>query len=192
MTKKYGFWNSNKDSLLVNLKISDFKNFQEINDRVDEIVCNDSIPIIVLNKSNSIKKISLINPCWKKFACILIREHNVIELYNDSLIKNGKFYSSDSLEYFIKKDYSNNGKDPKFCDKPQKLIFKITADSLKLNSLNNSLDLVTQLYEKTTNKRELKIMIGTHFKPFPFPPPPPAFDINEIVIDQEKNATNLN
>jgi hypothetical protein len=81
--KKVNFGNTKRtiDSLGVELNPSEFKNFKGLLIRVDDIVCNDSIPKITLEVENEIRAVYFSNPCWENFLCIFIKERNVIESF---------------------------------------------------------------------------------------------------------------
>src|SRR5690625_4391851 len=50
--KKYGYLKNEEVSLNVPLKLSEFKEFGVFIDRLNEIVCNDSVPKIVIQNKN--------------------------------------------------------------------------------------------------------------------------------------------
>ena len=83
----YGKWNSQNDSLGVELKLSRFKDFRELLIRTEDIVCNDSIPKLTIINKRKIKTIYFHNPCWDDYGCILIKQKNVIEIHNDTIFK---------------------------------------------------------------------------------------------------------
>ncbi len=179
-TKDFGKQNRN-DRLYVDLDIKKFKSFTKLIERTEEIVCNDSFPKITITKNNIKKFIYLHNPCWRKFACIHIRQRNVIEINNDSVIKQNKRYDIKSLESVLKRDYFNNGINPELSDNPNKLLIKVSIDSIKMNELSKTLDLLTDTYESISNKKDIKIWLEQYYTLIP-PPPPPA-DIDKLTID---------
>jgi len=178
--KDFGKWNSN-DSLYVDLEIKKFKSFTKLLERTEEIVCNDSIPKITITKNDTTKFIYLRNPCWRKFACILVRQRNIIEINNDSIIKQGKGFNIKSLKSVLKRDYYNNGINRELSDNPDKLLIKVSIDSVNIDKLSKTLDLLTDAYESISNKKDIKIWLEQFYTLIP--PPPPPNNIDELTID---------
>lgn len=82
--------------------------------------------MVALRKGNEIKRIYLSNPCNHLYGCILIRSRNAIEIFNDTIYKAWElYYSLDSLDKVLKKDFENNGKDPFYSDSPDKLQIRV-------------------------------------------------------------------
>lgn len=169
--KEFGNWDSENDSLGVELTFSQFKTWNDLVQRTEIIACNDSTPKITLRTDEEIKTIYFRNPCSENFGCILVKQRNTIEIHNDTIKKLGEnFYPLDSLENVIKRDYENNGLNPNLCDNPDKLLFYISYDSMKSEKLLKTLDKLTQSYENITNKRDIKIWL---YENLYIPPPPP-------------------
>ena len=61
--KDYGFPRIEKDSLRTSLKLSEFENYGIFIDRIQEIICNDSIPKIVIENKYLIRNIYPIVYC---------------------------------------------------------------------------------------------------------------------------------
>jgi len=61
--KNYGFSNNGNESSNVSLVLSEFKNYGKLIDRIQEIVCNDSVPKIVIKGKNLIRNIYPIEHC---------------------------------------------------------------------------------------------------------------------------------
>ena len=179
--KEYGNWNAQNDSLGVELEINGFKTWKDLLNRTDRIACNDSTPKITLNTDKEIKTIYFRNPCWENYGCILIKQKNTIEIHNDTINKSDEnFYQLDSLESVIRRDFENNGKNPKFSDNPEKLLFYVSYDNFEPEKLIKTLDKLTRAYEKITNKSDIKIWLNEKFY---FPPPPPMpTEIEEIEL----------
>jgi hypothetical protein len=170
LKEQYGIWKSETDSIAVELELKKFENWKELIERTEKIVCNDSLPKLTLKSENLIKTVYFRNPCWKNFACILIKEKNVIEIHNDSVIKSNKFYPLDSLENVLKRDIENNGKNPNLCDNPKKLLIEISYDD-KFENLLKTLDKLTNTYNKITNRTNINIWLNNKIEILPPPPP---------------------
>tara|TARA_R110001583_G_scaffold190587_1_gene354953 strand:+ start:346 stop:978 length:633 start_codon:yes stop_codon:yes gene_type:complete len=176
---EFGNLDSASDSLGVELKLNQFKNWRDLLERTERIACNDSLPKITVKSDNKIKTIYLRNPCWEDFGCILIRQRNVIEIHNDTINKSDmNFYPLDSLQNVIKRDIENNGENPELCDNPEKLLFYVSYDKNQMGNLPKTLDKLTESYNRITNKTDIKIWLNE--KIYFVPPPPPPKELNEI------------
>lgn len=183
--KEFGNWDSGNDSLGVELEVSQFKTWNDLVERTETIVCNDSLPKITLKTDKDLNTIYFRNLCSENFGCILIRERNMIEIHNDTInTSDGKFYPLDSLDNVIKRDFENNGKNPMFSDSPEKLLFFVSYDNIEPEKLLKTLNELTQAYERTTKKTDIKIWL---YENFYIPPPPPiSAEIGEIEIEEEE------
>jgi len=176
--KEYGIWNAENDSLGVELELNRFSNWKDLLERTERIVCNDSLPKITLKTDKELKTIYFRNPCWENFGCILIKQKNVIEIHNDTINKNDEnFYPLDSLESVLRRDIENNGKNPRLSDNPDKLLIYISYDNNGFKKLPKTLDKLTQIYNRITNKTDIKIWLNE--KIYILPPPPPPKESNE-------------
>jgi len=177
---EFGRWNANSDSLSVELQPNKFKTFRELLDWTASVSCNDSIAKLTLNKKNITKTIYFQNPCWEKYACILTKRKNSIRIHNDSIYKAYKVYPLDSLYSIIKRDIENNGKNPMLCENPKKLLFEISYWKKDYWDLANTLDKLTDNFEKITNNRDTRIWFNQRIEVLPAPPPPPLGQSDDI------------
>ncbi|MBL4887462.1 MAG: hypothetical protein JKZ03_03225, partial [Flavobacteriaceae bacterium] len=92
------------------------------------------------------------------------------------------FYPLDSLESILRRDIANNGKNPRLSDNPGKLLIYISYDKNGIEKLPNTLNKLTQAYEKITNKTDIKIWLNERFD-FPPPPPPPNEPVEIELIE---------
>jgi hypothetical protein len=173
------------DSLGVELKLNQFKNWNKLINQTEIISCNDSLPKITLRTDNEIKTIYLQNPCWKNFGCILIKQRNIIQIHNDTINKYDDFYPLDSLESVLKRDVENNGKNFDLSDSPEKLLIDISYDKNGIENLPKFLLKLTQTYEKITNNTDINIWLSKRFGDFPIPPPPPGPPEVIEIIEEE-------
>lgn len=178
----FGKWKGENDSLGVELDIERFKKWNDLLERTDKIVCNDSLPKITVTTNNELKTIYFRNPCSENIDCVLIKQKNIIEIQNDKVTKNYEnFFPLDSLESFLRRDIENNGKNPKLSENPDKLLIYISYnDKNGFKKLPNTLDHLTEAYNQITNKLDIKIFL-TELIDFVPPPPPP---INEIKLEE--------
>ena len=185
--KEYGIFENEKDSIGVELNLTEFKNWKDILERTEQIACNDSIPRITIKNNSIVKKIYLRNPCWKNFDCILIKERNTIQFHNDTISKSdGFFYPLDSLRSVLRKDFYNNGKIPSWSQNPQKLLIFISYDDYRIENFTKTLDKIVSEYEEISDSIVLKIWLNEKIN-IPPPPPPPPKELTEIeLIGDEK------
>lgn len=170
--KEYGNWNAGNGSLGVELELEGFKTWKELLNRTERIACNDSTPKITLKTDKEIKTIYFRNSCWENFGSILIKQRNTIEIHNDTINKSDEnFYPLDSLENVLKRDFENNGTNPKLSDNPEKLLIYVSYDNFEAKKLIKTLDKLTCVYEQITNRTDVKIWLN---KKFYFPQPPPT------------------
>ena len=182
--KEFGKWNTENDSLGVELELNQFKTWKELLKRTERIACNDSTPKITLKTENEKKVIYFSNPCWENFGCILIKQKNTIEIHNDTINKNDEiFYPLDSLKNVLKRDIENNGKNPKFSNNAESLLIYVSYDNIEIEKLIKTLDKLTQDYEKITNKRDIRIWLNERIKfdysKTPIPPEPEEIELIE-------------
>lgn len=187
LKEQYGISKSETDSIAVEIEIKKYQNWKELIERTEKIVCNDSLPKLTLKNENLIKTVYFRNPCWKNFSCILIKEKNVIEIHNDSVIKSNKFYPLDSLENVLKRDIENNGKNPSLCDNPKKLLIEISYDD-DFENLLKTLGKLTNIYKKITNKTNINIWLNNKIEIIPPPPPPNISRVNNEQDIEKKVA----
>ncbi len=156
--KEYGKWDSSYDSLGVELELSQFKSFKDLLDRVELIVCNDSVPKIILKTDQELKTIYFGFLCPTTISCF--DKKNTIKIHNDTISMPNKFYyPMDSLEDLLKRDIENNGYDPYLSISPVKLVIFISYNNDGLEKLPKILDKITQAYEKITNKTDVNIIL---------------------------------
>lgn len=167
--KNYG-WETQDDGGFVTADYKNFKSFKEFVNHIQTIVCEENIPRITLKNKQNIQHISLSNPCHLKYSCVLVKRKNIITLRNDIVEKQGRFYPLDSLELIMKRDLDNYGKRPLYADDPKKILFKIIYDTDEFLRFPETLKILVEVYEKTTQKTDIKIWLET---PIPVPPPPP-------------------
>ena len=166
--KDYGRLIQGNDSLNVELHLDDFGVFQELIDRSEEIICNDSLPVLIIENDSLVKTIYFNNQC-PTGAPILVRYKNVIEIHNDSVVKNNKFYSKDSLGIILRGDIENLGKKPELSDSPDKLLIYISYSVNGIKKIEKTLDILTNEYESMTGRTDIKITLQQRV----YIPPPP-------------------
>jgi len=184
--KNFGLFENENDSIAVELKLTEFKNWNDILKRTEQIVCNDSLPKITIENDSTIKRVYFRNPCWENFACILIKQKNVIEIHNDTINKlDENFYPLDSLTKILKRDLENNGKNPRLSDNPEKLLIYLSYDQNGIKKLPKTLDKLIKSFELVTDRKDLKVWLNEKINIPPPPPPPKEPDEIELIEDEK-------
>jgi len=182
----YGKWNTQNDSLGVELKLRELNDFRELLNRTEDIVCNDSLPKITIKTDQKIKTIYFHNPCSENYGCILIKQKNVIEIHNDTIFKSWELsYPLDSLENVLLRDIENYGKNPELADNPRKLLIYLSYDSLQPDKLYRTLDVLTDVYSEITDSTNINIWLNERNNFIPPPPPPKGYEsVEEIELTE--------
>ncbi|WP_162200410.1 hypothetical protein [Kordia jejudonensis] len=186
IVQNFGMIPDFNDSLSVTLQLDQFEDFEALIERTEAIACNDSLPKITLKHQNEITNVYLRNPCWKKYACILIKQKNSIEIHNDTIHKlDEHFYPLDSLTNVLRRDLENNGKIPHLCDSPEKLLIYVSYDENGIEKLPNILHLLTKAYKDISGKTDLKIWLHNRISISEMPPPPPEPEEIELMEEED-------
>ncbi len=119
--KEYGFKQIDADSISVSIRISEFDNYENLLDRLKEIVCFDSIPKIVLETENKIRNIYPIEYC--EIPMFHPRFRNTFFIQMDSFIKNERKVEISELSTLMKQNFENMGVKEGFADSPEKVLF---------------------------------------------------------------------
>ena len=146
------------------LSPGDFDSFSNLFERCEEIVCNDSVPVISIDSESVIKKVRLVNKCPENESRFSRDSSLVyISIRNDSIYKDRVFYPIDSLGHFITTKFERGIQIDK------KFIIILTNESCKKDSLVNRIDYLTDLYESETGRTDVGILF---FDRSLIPPPP--------------------
>ena len=160
----YGLNEKQGKNTSVELRLTEYESWRDLQKRTEDIVCRDSLPFIILKMNDTIKKIYINNPCTENYSCILIEPKNVFYIHNDSINKvNKHFYPIDSLVSILKKDINNYGKNPNLSDNPKKLLFFISYDDYDINRILNTLNILVNSYSQITNKNNLVVWLVNNY-----------------------------
>ena len=166
--KTYGIITEYNNNEIVLINLDNYNSFNQLVDRIERVVCDDSIPTISVYDKYSEKWIGLANSCSEDFACILIKRRNVLKI-QDEKIEMNKTVALDSLEKYISKHYTNNGKSNLFSENPEKAKISVSYEDLPLSGLKMLLNEIIASYE---NQNLETTLILTLDKLTPLPPPP--------------------
>lgn len=179
---------SNIEDNTVALELAEFDNYPNLLKRVDEIVCNDSIPVVKIriNDTAYIHKVS--TPCWDKIGVILIKQKNVLIVHDDSIEKiftnpwMCKKFELSKLGFLLEKDISNNGENENWSESPAKHILSISVSDDSVNKLQPIFLELSRTYERNFINSDIRIWLTDYVPYFEPPPPPPEGpeDIEEI------------
>ena len=176
--KNYGFPNKGNESSNVSLELLEFKNYGKLIDRIHGIVCNDSVPKIVIKGKNLIRNIYPIEHCEPMIYdpdgkhYVTFRKgkpfewQTITEILTDSL-------SSKLAEDFA---YYRNS------EKPESYLIIIESErDEKVSGIEKFITNITQEYDKLGTDLELNFAfweVVSHL-------PPPA---NGMKSKMNKNA----
>ncbi|GAL68859.1 hypothetical protein [Jejuia pallidilutea] len=170
---EFGKLETQNNSLGIELNVNNFKNWSDLDNRTEKIVCNDSLPKITLTTDNEIKTIYFRNTCLKQDPARIIKTKNVIGIYNNTISKNKEYgIPLDSLESVLRKDIENKGKNLELSESSEKLTICIQYDDKNdFKNLPNILKQLTETYYRITNRTDLKILLvdENYFSPPPRP-----------------------
>ncbi len=104
--RDYGFPKKEKDSLRTSIKLSEFQNYGILIDRIQEIICNDSIPKIVIEKKYLIRNIYPIVYC--EAISINPKGRHYVSFKKGKAYKDNysKEIKTDSLTRILKKEFA--------------------------------------------------------------------------------------
>ena len=156
----------NKNEIAV-IDLDKYDSFINLVNRIEKIVCNDSIPTISVNDENTEKWIGLANSCWEGVACILIKRRNVLKI-QDERIEMNKTVNLDSLGVFISKHFTNEGESYLFSENPKKAKIAITYKDLPISGLKMLLWKIIESYEIQNLETPLILTLD---RLIPLPPP---------------------
>jgi hypothetical protein len=147
--------------------------------RIDQITCNDSIPIIKVYKDTITHIFNINLNCWNDGIIYDYSQNNVLIIHNDSIEKRltnpwvNLKYHLDDIEAILKKDLTNKGSDPNLSVSPAKLILHISVSENRLELLHVIFSKLADAIENQTLDMEFRIWI-TDYLPYFIPPEPPS------------------
>ena len=165
---KYGNNYTTSDSLYVNISDEYHSTYESLTNRVEQVVCNDSIPVYQTNLFDEPKLFQLGNPCWDKHGCILIRKRNVFKIV-DGRIELDTIYDRQKMPELLMEHYLNPGGKEMFSESPKKAIVFIEYEQSGFNTIDTILHEVAEAFELIDLNENLNIWFNRRF-----PPPPPA------------------
>lgn len=146
-------------SRMVVFDVSREKTFNELYCKVEQTVCNDSLPALsLLNGGHRPTIISLVNLCRENYGCILIKRRNEFKIVDDSL-EFEKKYPMDSLEVLMKRHYGNGGKSPYHAEDAASVILTIEYKKRAVIHLNDLLKRVLAAWEKMEGSECLNLCL---------------------------------
>ncbi len=162
------------------LKLQNFTNFGELVDTLGHYKYKGKIATFIFENKNTeynFRVTTFFGDCGPP----IIKFKNIIGISPDTIFKNNNYYPLDSLDFLLKKDLLNNGKDLKFSNSSKKLIVSLSiSEKGKIFELKKLLARVFQSYnkikEEATDSIELNLQFNKRLKIIPPPPKPPEID----------------
>ncbi len=155
--KEYGFKQKHAESVNVSVRISDFDNYENLIARFKQIICNDSIPKIVLETENKIRNIYPIEFC--EIPIFHPRFRNTFFIQRDSIIKNERKVELSELSKLMKQNFENMGEKADFADSPEKVLFIFEFyENLGVDGIEKYLEIITESYDSLETNNELRII----------------------------------
>ncbi len=166
--KNYGFPKNGNESLNKPLELSEFKNYGKLIDRINGIVCNDSVPKIVIKGKNLIRNIYPIEHCEPMIFdpdgkhYVTFRKGKPFEWQTITEIL------TDSLSSKLNKDFAYY----RNSEKPESYLIIIESErDEKVNGIEKFITNITKEYDKLGTDLELNFAF---WEVVPHLPPPPA------------------
>ena len=176
---EYGRFDKSKDSLNISIRIADFETYGEFLNRLTEIVCNDSIPKIVIETENNKRNIYPIVFCHPPSANP--RPRNTFYIDEDSIYKNYRQVKPEELYQLMSRNFNNTEQDIELAEKPEKILFIFDYyENKKPNGVEKNLELITNAFDLLETKNELKIIFGPRIDLIP------VFENGETRYEQVK------
>lgn len=171
--KKYGFFDDFDSKKEVPIAIGNFSTIIDLDNRMQDIACSDSLPKITFNSEDTIKTIYFSEGCRRNYICILIIEKNIIQVTKDSVFKGSDVLPIKDLFSIMDKDYHNFGNDLMYSDSPDRIGINIVYErDEKVEELIPLLDKITNAFEALNVNDPLRIYLSEKLMIKPPPPPP--------------------
>jgi len=172
----YGFPREKNENLNITIKLSEFKNFGMLVDKIREITCSDSIPKIVIENKYSTRNIYPVEYCEP--IPFNPKGKHYVTFENGRAYKDyfSKEIETDSLGQNLKNEYAYY-RTSKKSDRPESYIVIIECKrNESLNGIEEFLNNLTREFDKLKTNLELNIAF---WEVVTLPPPPPAEKLKE-------------
>ncbi|GGK29922.1 hypothetical protein GCM10007962_25250 [Yeosuana aromativorans] len=160
------------DSTITQITLDSLKNFNELVDKIDKIVCTDSIPVINFENTQSEFKIMPMNSCSSEMACF---RPFLVTISPDSIrIDYHKKIGIENLFTALELNLLNKDKNPLHGDSPAKTIFEVQVDSIyNIKKTSDLLVKIVNSYNELNKKNKDSLFLKIWFsKRKSYPPPP--------------------
>jgi len=162
----YGLLTESNSSMMVQVETSHYNTFEDLLERIDQIVCKDSIPTISIKGNKEEKLLGLANYCSAWVVCA--KRRNILKLKDDKIMMREPI-SIDSLKTYVIKHLENNGVSPFLSESPHKAIISISYEQNDMSNLTMILDKVISYHSSLTLKLPLVVTFDREI-------PPPEID----------------
>lgn len=151
---------------------TNYKDYDALYKRVDEIICSDSIPVVELHNKRTFKYIPFyLNRCSFGGGVVDFKMRNVLEI-TDGSCYHGPTEPVDSLAYLLDQFINNPEEKEYFSQHPLKSLIFISYREKGVEEFVRFLDRLTVASDKAGVSAflHLELMENSFFRP---PPPPP-------------------
>lgn len=151
------------------VELARFVNYDSLCNRVDSIVCHDSIPVIEMIEEDTFKYLRLINRCPIKRGFGDFKSRNVLEIWDDQC-DHGSTISMDSLAFLLYQFIINPDDRADFAESPKKALIFMSFQEKGIIGLTSFLERFTKASELAGVTNYL--IVDLKRKRFRPPPPP--------------------
>jgi hypothetical protein len=146
------------------IRINSFLNFKEFKSEMWDFYRKNPTknPIILLESESSKYYIKYTD----KYGCmpLIIKLKNVIGISKDSIYKWEKYYPIENLEYILKTDLLNYGKNNKFADNPNSLTIQLLSpEKESIIDIENNLLNLCEIYNKIKSQAKDSLELNIEF-----------------------------
>ena len=185
LTKTKFYYPSKSDfknnSNMTQIILDSLKNFNELVDKIGEIVCADKIPVVNFENGQSEFEIIPMNSCPLKNGVVCFSPF-LMSITSDSIrINYYKRVGIESLPMALELNILNKKKNLLYGDSPAKTIFEVQVDSIyNIKKTSDLLIKIANSYNELNKKNADSLFLKIRFaKLRSYPPPPLEFKESE-------------
>jgi len=148
----------------IRIELDHFSDYKELIDSMEVLMAENRNVVSQIKQKNKYYFFE-INSLEEKGRTIPyhIKLRNLLGISTDSILKND-YYSTDSLQSFLRKDLLNYGKDRNFSDNPKRLIISIELESnQKISEVKKILFEIFETYNKLKKNKRDTIPLNIYF-----------------------------
>jgi len=162
----YGPWGWDIEKFVF-IDLGQFESFDTLFSRVDEVFCEDSIPVIELVNECKYKYIPLIGRCSYNGMVYRLKERNVLRIVDEQFCRSD-FDEVDSFDFILDQFIMNPTNREDKSESPKKALIIISYKDEGIDGLPELLERMTDAADRIGVTKYLHISIKKSI-----PPPPP-------------------